>query len=60
VRRERNDPTILDHMGDVYLALGRLKEALFCWRRSLRFDPENAVVAEKLRQHAAAKEEAAE
>jgi cytochrome c-type biogenesis protein CcmH/NrfG len=47
-------------MGDVYLALGRLKEALFCWRRSLRFDPENAVVAEKLRQHAAAKEEAAE
>ncbi|MDD5704553.1 MAG: tetratricopeptide repeat protein [Kiritimatiellae bacterium] len=48
---EGEDPTILDHLGDVLLALGRKTEAVAYWHRSLRLDPTSASVAEKLRRH---------
>ncbi len=50
-RTEGGDPTILDHLGDVCLALGRRAEALRFWRRSLRIDPASAAVAEKIRRY---------
>jgi predicted negative regulator of RcsB-dependent stress response len=34
------DPVINDHLGDVYWAVGRKREAEFQWRRALSFDPE--------------------
>lgn len=34
------DPIVNDHVGDVYWAVGRLREANFQWRRALSFDPE--------------------
>lgn len=33
------DPTVTDHLGDVYWAVGRTLEANFQWRRALSFDP---------------------
>lgn len=33
------DPTVTDHLGDVYWAVGRKLEANFQWRRALSFDP---------------------
>ena len=34
------DPVVTDHLGDVYWAVGRAREAEFQWRRALSFDPE--------------------
>ena len=34
------DPIINDHLGDVYWAVGREREARFQWTRALSFDPE--------------------
>ena len=34
------DPIINDHLGDVYWAVGRTREARFQWARALSFDPE--------------------
>lgn len=34
------DPTINDHLGDVYWQLGRKKEARFQWQRALTFEPD--------------------
>jgi predicted negative regulator of RcsB-dependent stress response len=34
------DPIINDHLGDVYWAVGRKREARFQWSRALSFDPE--------------------
>ena len=34
------DPVINDHLGDVYWAVGREREARFQWERALSFDPE--------------------
>lgn len=34
------DPIINDHLGDVYWAVGRNREARFQWNRALSFDPE--------------------
>lgn len=33
------DPTVTDHLGDVYWAVGRKLEANFQWRRALSFNP---------------------
>ena len=48
-----DDPTIIDHLGDVLYKLGDEKQALPHWERSFILDPENAKVAEKLSQHGA-------
>jgi tetratricopeptide (TPR) repeat protein len=34
------DPIVTDHLGDVYWAVGRTREAEFQWRRALSFNPE--------------------
>ncbi len=34
------DPIVTDHLGDVYWAVGRQREAKFQWHRALSFDPE--------------------
>jgi Tfp pilus assembly protein PilF len=52
LRSEGDDPTVLDHIGDVCLALGRRVEALGFWQRSLRLNPEADDVADKIRRHA--------
>jgi tetratricopeptide (TPR) repeat protein len=43
------DPIINDHLGDVYWAVGRIREAKFQWSRALSFDPEEADAA-RIRQ----------
>jgi len=35
------DPIVNDHLGDVYWAVGRLREAEFQWNRALSFEPED-------------------
>jgi tetratricopeptide (TPR) repeat protein len=49
--RERmpDDPTVLDHVGDVLAQLKRTPEAAAYWSRSYAIDPAQAAVAEKLR-----------
>jgi tetratricopeptide (TPR) repeat protein len=44
-----DDPTILDHLGDVYLALGKSADALARWRESYVLDPKNRAVETKLK-----------
>lgn len=39
------DPTVTDHLGDVYWAVDRKMEARFQWRRALSFDPEEELAA---------------
>ena len=34
------DPTINDHLGDVYWRVGRRAEARYQWERALRLEPE--------------------
>lgn len=46
-----DDPTVLEHLGDVLLALKREPEALAFWRRSYALDREQSGVGEKLRAH---------
>jgi tetratricopeptide (TPR) repeat protein len=43
------DPTLTDHLGDVYWAVGRKLEAEFQWQRALSFDPEEAL-ADRIRR----------
>jgi tetratricopeptide (TPR) repeat protein len=43
------DPIVTDHLGDVYWAVGRKREAEFQWRRALSFDPEPEL-AERIRR----------
>lgn len=50
------DPTINDHLGDVYWAVGRRLEAIYQWRRALRFVGEDdgdlaRAVEQKLQEH---------
>ena len=35
------DPVLNDHLGDVYWAVGRTREADFQWRRALSFSEDN-------------------
>jgi hypothetical protein len=40
VRLKPVDPIINDHLGDVYWAVGRKREAQFQWERALSFEPD--------------------
>ena len=33
-----NSSEIMDHLGDCYLKKGRIKEAIYEWKRALKFD----------------------
>ena len=52
VELEPTDPVLNDHLGDIYWAVGRQREAQFQWRRALSFGPsddmDSAVVRRKL------------
>ena len=43
------DPVVNDHVGDIYWAVGRKREAEFQWSRALSFDPEEED-AERIRK----------
>ena len=42
-----DDPTVLDHLGDIHFALGNAEAAADAWRQSLAVDPSNAAVRAK-------------
>ena len=43
------DPVVLEHIGDVYQAQGKAREALLSWERALELDAANSKLAEKIR-----------
>lgn len=43
-----SDPVILDHIGDIYRALGQENRAREFWNKALEIDPDNMTVREKL------------
>ncbi|MCX6978164.1 MAG: tetratricopeptide repeat protein, partial [Verrucomicrobia bacterium] len=45
---KKDDPTVLDHLGEVYLQMGKISEAVGLWEKSLVLEG-NKKVAEKLR-----------
>jgi len=45
---KKDDPTVLEHIGDVYAKAGKNAEALSYWQKSLALDQENKKVAEKI------------
>ena len=47
--RMPDDPTVLEHVGDVLASLQRTPEAAAYWSRSFAIDPTQTAVAEKLR-----------
>jgi tetratricopeptide (TPR) repeat protein len=46
---EEPDPTLFDHLGDVYTALGQKEKAVEAWRKSLSLEP-NEQIQKKLGQ----------
>jgi tetratricopeptide (TPR) repeat protein len=45
---EKPDPTLFDHLGDIYAALGRPAEAREAWAKALKEDPSNTAIQHKL------------
>jgi len=45
---ERDDPIVFEHIGDIYLKLDRVSEALGSWQKALALDPKNKKLAEKI------------
>src|SRR6266550_1498959 len=45
---ERDDPIVFEHVGDIYLKLDRVSEALGSWQKALALDPKNEKLAEKI------------
>ena len=44
----REDPVVFEHIGDAYLKLDRVPEALEAWQKALALDPKNKKLAEKI------------
>src|SRR5256712_1258168 len=44
----REDPVVFEHIGDTYLKLDRVPEALEAWQKALALDPKNQKLAEKI------------
>jgi tetratricopeptide (TPR) repeat protein len=44
----RDDPVVFDHIGDAYLQLKRVPQALEAWQKALALDPQNKALAEKI------------
>jgi Flp pilus assembly protein TadD len=44
------DPVINDHLGDVYWAVDRKREAEFQWKRALSFKPDTEAEAARIRR----------
>lgn len=47
----KNDPTMIDHLGDIFEALNDREKAILHWKQSFLLDPENKAVATKLETH---------
>jgi len=45
---ERDDPVVFEHIGDTYLKLNRMPEALEAWQKALTLDPKNKNLVEKV------------
>jgi tetratricopeptide (TPR) repeat protein len=45
---ERDDPVVFEHIGDTYLKLNRMADALAAWQKALTLDPTNKNLAEKV------------
>jgi tetratricopeptide (TPR) repeat protein len=45
---ERDDPVVFEHIGDTYLKLNRVPEALDAWQKALALDPKNKTLAGKI------------
>jgi tetratricopeptide (TPR) repeat protein len=43
-----DDPVVLEHIGDAYLKLQRVPEALEAWQKALTFDPQNKTLVQKI------------
>jgi predicted Zn-dependent protease len=48
IKASGEDPTILEHLGDVYAALNQVPEAKARYRRSLELKPDNPPLRAKL------------
>jgi tetratricopeptide (TPR) repeat protein len=48
LKKEGNDPTILEHIGDTWLALKRPDKALRMWWKSIRLKPGNKGLRDKM------------
>ena len=46
---EEPDAVVIDHLGDTYQKLGNLEAALENWQKALVLDPQNKIIAEKIR-----------
>lgn len=44
----RDDPVVFDHLGDTYLKLNRMPQALESWQKALMLDPQNKKLADKI------------
>jgi tetratricopeptide (TPR) repeat protein len=45
---DREDPIVFEHIGDTYLKLQRVPEALESWQKAFALDPKNSKLAEKI------------
>jgi tetratricopeptide (TPR) repeat protein len=45
---EHDDPIVFEHIGDTYLKLDRVPEALEAWKKALALDPQNKKLADKI------------
>jgi tetratricopeptide (TPR) repeat protein len=45
---EHDDPVVFEHIGDTYLKLNRIAEALAAWQKALALDPKNKKLADKI------------
>jgi tetratricopeptide (TPR) repeat protein len=45
---EHDDPVVFEHIGDTYLKLNRMADALAAWQKALTLDPKNKNLAEKV------------
>jgi tetratricopeptide (TPR) repeat protein len=45
---DREDPVVFEHIGDTYLKLNRISEALEAWKKALALDPKNKNLGEKI------------
>lgn len=44
----RDDPVVLEHIGDTYSKLNRIPQALDYWQKAIALSPENKLLAEKI------------
>ena len=44
----REDPVVLEHMGDAYFKLDQIPQALEAWQKAVVLDPHNRQIAEKI------------